>query len=100
VPRSLMVKRQGEAYEVVLEGMGPLEGGKRMLFLRIGGETAKVEVTFPEDGAPPEYTILHHGRRHRVEFVEILNPGRKSMPVILREDDHMEEILFSFPKRA
>lgn len=99
VPRSLTVKRHGEAFTVVLEGMGPREGNKRMLFLRIGGEAAKIEVTFPEDGAPPAYQIFHHGKRHSIEFVEILHPGRKSLPVILREDDRLEEVLFSLPTK-
>lgn len=98
LPRSLLINRRGEAYEVSLDGMGPLEGRRRTFFLRIGGEAAKMEVTFPASGEAPVYTIHHHGRPHRVEFVEILPPTKHSLPVILNEDGHLEEILYGFPR--
>lgn len=98
LPKSLLVNRHGEAYEVRLDGMGPAEGGKRMFFLRIGGEVARVEVTFPAPGQPPVYAIQHHGKRHQVEFVEVLPPTKHSLPVMLREDGRLEEILYGFPR--
>lgn len=98
MPRRLVVTRHGESFEVALEGMGPLEDGKRTLFLRIGGETAKIEVAFPPEGGAPKYTLLHHGKRHSFEFVEVLTAGARSLPVIIREDGREEEILYSFPR--
>ncbi|MBI5441805.1 MAG: hypothetical protein HY900_11420 [Deltaproteobacteria bacterium] len=97
IPRRLTVKRQGEAYEVVLEGMGPKEWGKRSFFLRIGGQVARLDVVLPAPDAPPLYTVHHHGHRHQVEFVDVLAPGRESVPVLLKEDGHLREVLFSFP---
>jgi hypothetical protein len=98
LPRSLLINRHGEAYEVNLDGMGPAEGNKRTLFLRIGGEAAKVEVTFPAAGEAPVYTIHHHGRPHRIEFVEVLPPTKRNLPVLLNEDGHLEEVLYGFPR--
>lgn len=98
VPRRLLIKQLGEAFEVTLEGMGPAESGKRTLFLRVGGEAARVDVEFPEPGAPPAYTLWHHGRAHKFEFVEVLPPTKRSLPVLLRKDGQLEEVLFSFPR--
>lgn len=98
VPRRLLIKRHGEAHEVVLEGMGPRGWGKRTFFVRIGGQVAHIEVTVPEPGAPPVYTVYHHGRRHRVEFVEVCPPGRTSVPVLLREDGNLNEVLYAIPR--
>jgi len=98
VPRRLRVGRQGESFEVNLEGLGPADGQSRILFLRVGSETAPVRVDFPRPGAPPVYGIHYHGRRHQVEIVDVLEPGRKSLPVLLREDGHLHEVLYSFPR--
>lgn len=98
MPRRLVVNRHGETFEVALEGMGPLENGKRTLFLRIGGETAKIEVTFPPEGGAPSYKLLHHGKNHSFEFVHVLPAGSKNLPVIIRENGKEEEILYSFPR--
>lgn len=98
VPRRLVLKRHGEAHEVVLEGMGPQEWGKRTFFVRIGAQLAHLEVALPEAGAPPVYTVIHHGRRHRVEFVEVCPPGRASVPVLLREDGNLHEVLYAIPR--
>lgn len=98
LPRSLLLNRRGEAYEVSLDGLGPREGNRRTFFLRIGGEAAKVEVSFPAAGEEPVYTVHHHGRPHRIEFLEILPPTKHSLPVILNEDGHQEEILYGFPR--
>jgi hypothetical protein len=98
IPRRLTVKRQGEAYDIVLEGMSPLEWGKRSFFVRIGGQVAKLDVILPGPDSPPVYFIHHHGRRHQVEFVDVLPPGEKSVPVLLREDGNLTEVLFAFPR--
>lgn len=98
MPRRLIIERHGEAEEVSLEGMGPLENGKRTLFLRIGGEAAKIEVTFPRDQSKPVYELLHHGKKHSFEFVEILHAGKNMLPVMIKEDGKEEEILYSFPR--
>lgn len=98
IPQRLTVKRQGEGYDVVLEGMSPLEWGKRSFFVRIGGQVAKLDVSFPPPDGPPVYTIYHHGHRHQVEFVDVLPPGEKSVPVLLKEDGNLTEVLFSLPR--
>ncbi|MBI5013991.1 MAG: hypothetical protein HZB55_00670 [Deltaproteobacteria bacterium] len=98
VPRALQIRRQGEVFDVTLEGLGPEESGRRSLFLKIGGQTEKVDVTFPSPDAPPIYAVNHHGHRHQVEFVEVLPPGKKSVPVLLREDGTLNEVLFSIPR--
>lgn len=98
MPRSLVINRHGETFEVALEGMGPLEDGKRMLFLRIGGETARIEVTFPPEGGAPSYRLMHHGKSHTFDFLEILHAGKHHLPVVIKEDGKEEEILYSFPR--
>lgn len=98
VPRRLLVDRQGESYEVVLEGIGPLVGQRRTLFLRIGNEAASVEVTFPAGDGGPTYALRQHGREHQVKFLEILRKGKRALPVLLREDGQLVEVLYSFPK--
>jgi pyruvate/oxaloacetate carboxyltransferase len=98
VPRRLIVKRHGEACEILLDAMGPQEWGKRSFFVRIGGQVAKLDVTFPGPGSPPVYTIHHHGRRHQAEFVEVLPPGKKSVPVLLKEDGTLNEVLYTIPR--
>ncbi|MHB8762869.1 MAG: hypothetical protein ACYDA8_00780 [Deferrisomatales bacterium] len=97
-PRRLLVERQGESFEVSLEGVGPVRGGRRTLFLRIGGEIAAVEVAFPAPGAAPAYGLTHHGREHQVKILEILPKGKRTLPVLLREDGHLVEVLYSFPR--
>ncbi len=98
-PRRLLVERFGEAFEVSLEGLGPAEGNRRTLFLRVGGETAAVEVEFPPEGAAPAYRLRHHGRDHQVKILEILPKGKRTLPVLLREDGQLAEVLYSFPRR-
>ncbi len=98
IPRKLMVERHGESFEVALEGIGPKRGNKRTLFLRIGGDTAAVEVTFPQSGAAPEFTLVHHGKQHKVKILEIRPKGKRTLPVVLREDEQVLEVLYSFPK--
>ena len=39
-----------------------------------------------------------HGHRHQVEFVEVLPPGKKSVPVLLREDGNLNEVLYTIPR--
>ncbi len=98
VPRRLRLNLHGEDYEVSLEAMGPADAQSRILFLRIGSETATLRVDFPRPGAPAVYGIHHHGRRHEVEVVEVLPPGHRSLPVLLREDGHLREVLYSLPR--
>ena len=98
VPKRLVISRHGEEAEVALEGVGPQENGKRTLFLRIGGETAKIEVTSPAPGAPFVYTLTHHGKRHTFEFLEILHAGKRFLPVKIKEDGKEEELLYGFPR--
>jgi pyruvate carboxylase subunit B len=97
-PRRLLVERQGESFEVSLEGLGPARGHTRTLFLRAGGETAAVDVTFPPAGSPPRYRLRHHGRDHETKILEVLPRGQRAVPVVLREDGQLVEVLYSFPR--
>jgi pyruvate carboxylase subunit A len=96
LPRQLWVTRGAETSCVTLEGVGPWEGGRRPVMLRIGPQRARVDVEFSVEGEPEHYTVYHHGRSHKVEFVEALPPGERHFPVLLREDDHLVEVLYSF----
>lgn len=98
VPRRLRLSLHGEDCEVSLEAMGPADAQSRILFLRIGAETATLRVDLPAPGAAPVYGIHHHGRRHQVEVVEVLEPGHRTLPVLLRDDGHLQEVLYSLPR--
>ena len=97
VPRQIWITRGGETHGVVLEGMGPWEGNRRPLFLRVGPHRARVDVEFPPQGGTV-YTIHLHGRTRRVEIAEVLPPGTRGLPVVLREEEHTTEVLFAFSR--
>ncbi|GAB6064626.1 acetyl-CoA carboxylase biotin carboxylase subunit family protein [Deferrisoma palaeochoriense] len=95
VPRQIWITRAGETHPVALEGMGPWEGNRRPLFLRVGPHRARVDVEFPPPGRT-RYVIHLHGKAFPVEIAEVLPPGARSLPVVLREGEHTTEVLYSF----
>jgi oxaloacetate decarboxylase alpha subunit len=98
IPRKVIVEHQGESFEVNLEGLGPMKGNKRTLFMRIGAETSSIEVAFPPADSGPEFVLKHHGKSHRIKILEILPKGKRTLPVVMRKDGQVVEILYSFPK--
>ncbi|MBI5446551.1 MAG: acetyl-CoA carboxylase biotin carboxylase subunit [Deltaproteobacteria bacterium] len=100
LPRELWVTRAAETFAVILEGVGPWEGTRRPVVLRIGSQRARMDVEFSVEGEPERYAVYHHGRCHQVEFVEVQQPGEHHSPVLLREDEHLVEVLYSFSNPA